>query len=58
MVSVCSGCDLYHPLTAAMLGSMAGMLYLCTSAAMVKLRDDLHRPLHINNLDISITEKY
>ena len=39
MVSVCSGCDLYHPLTAGMLGSMAGMLYLFTSAVMVKLRE-------------------
>ena len=38
MVSVCSGCDFYHPLTAAMLGSIAGMLYLFTSALMVKLR--------------------
>ena len=46
MVSVCSGCDLYHPLTAGMLGSMAGMLYLFTSAVMVKLREP-HRPLKI-----------
>ena len=38
MVCVCSGCDFYHPLTAAMLGSIAGMLYLFTSALMVKLR--------------------
>ena len=44
MVCVCSGCDFYHPLTAAMLGSIAGMLYLFTSALMVKLRywDDKH----------------
>ena len=39
MVSVCSGCDLYHPLTAGMLGSIAGILYLFTSALMVKLRE-------------------
>ena len=57
MVCVCSGCDFYHPLTAAMLGSIAGMLYLFTSALMVKLRY-WHRPLQTYNLNHNNTKDH
>ena len=40
MVSVCSGCNVYHPLAAGLMGVLAGGLYLAVSKLMVKLRID------------------
>ena len=40
MVSVCSGCNVLHPLSAGLLGIIAGSLYLVTSATMVKIQVD------------------
>ena len=54
MVSVCSGCDLYHPLTAGLLGSIAGVLYLCTSAGMVWLRKGKIKILKTFHRDLAL----
>ena len=40
MVSVCSGCNVFHPLSAGLLGIISGSLYLVTSATMVKIQVD------------------
>ena len=40
MVSVCSGCNVFHPLSAGLLGIIAGSLYLVTSATMIKIQVD------------------
>ena len=40
MVSVCAGCDAYYPWVAAILGSIAGVIYLTCSLILVKLRID------------------
>ena len=40
MVSVCSGCNVLHPLTAGLLGIIAGSLYLVSSATMIKIQVD------------------
>ena len=40
MVSVCAGCDAYYPWVAAMLGIIAGVVYLICSLLLVKLKID------------------
>ena len=40
MVSVCAGCDAYYPWVAAILGCIAGVVYLTCSLILVKLRID------------------
>ena len=40
MVSVCAACNLYYPWAAAIVGSIAGFIYLAVSATMVRLRID------------------
>ena len=40
MVSVCSGCNVLHPLSAGLLGIISGSLYLVTSAMMVMIQVD------------------
>jgi hypothetical protein len=40
MVSVCSGCDLYHPLSGGFMGVLAGCFYLVNSKLMVRLKVD------------------
>ena len=38
MVSVCAGCDAYYPWVAAILGCIAGVVYLICSLILVKLK--------------------
>ena len=40
MVSVCAGCDAYYPWVAAILGCIAGVVYLICSLILVKLKID------------------
>ncbi len=40
MVSVCSGCDEYYPWMAAMIGCVAGIIYVSLSSLMVRLKID------------------
>ena len=40
MVSICAGCNSYYPWVAAMIASVAGIIYIAISLLMVKLKID------------------
>lgn len=40
MVSICAGCDGYYPWMSALVGSIAGLIYIILSLLMVRLKID------------------